>query len=109
MLRNNPSVVLILALLVQESTSFSTTSTHVKETRLFAKAAKNIVDGPADEPSIDLAAPKPASSDLRALLPKPSSRPLKLDKFGRRGKALGIVIIVLVTECYYLTTLHWSQ
>ena len=101
-------LALILLLSLQKCASFSITKPSIKcsNSCLYAKSAKNKADDVAnvdgnvdfdaeneerggqqssnDQPSIDLAASQPGSSDLRVLLPKPSSRPLKLDKFGRR-------------------------
>jgi hypothetical protein len=102
MVRIHQSLLLLLALAVEECTPFSLSSASARRTHLGAKSGKNV------DASIDLEAPKSASSDLRALLPKPSSRPLKLDKFGRRGELLvritpvGFAILTIAFICMHL-------
>jgi hypothetical protein len=82
MSRTRASLLALISLvLVHKSTSFTIAASSTRRSsRLLAKSAKN----EPNEASIDLSSTKSTSSDLKALLPKPSSRPLKLDKFGRR-------------------------
>ena len=81
----------ILANSVLKCICFSITTASHDSSRLFSKASK----GNTDEPYVDSSASK--SSDLRALLPKPSSRPLAMDKFGRRVSCMIVLLRIGIT------------